>query len=279
MTVVANGIEYARPDGRPLLLDLYRPEPGTGPVPVVLFAHGGGWAHGDRAMVEPLAGALVAHGLAVAGIDYRLGEAGRYPNAIADVRAAVRFLRAEGGRWDLATDRIGAWGASAGGHLVLMAALADDPPRAADGTDRIDAVIDWFGVTDLLSLGRRSPLEGTLLGPAGPEAAFLGLGAVTDDPGLARRAGPLWHVHPDGPPTLIMHGDADKMVGLEQSRRLHDALSAAGVNSTLVVIGGAGHEDPAFGRPELMALMAAFLTDHLTDHLTDRPSGPGGSAA
>lgn len=219
---------------------------------------------------------LAELGVAVASIDYRLAPAARFPDPVLDVGSAVNFLRREGPRWNLDVARVGAWGASAGAHLALLAALAPVLPAGGDGTDRaavaagdvgtagdrIDAVVNWFGAVDLVALAARSPLE-QLVRPPGPEAGLLGV----DDPNAAlraaRAASPVNHLRADGPPVLTMHGDRDQMVPVGLSTRLHDALTLLGVDSTLVVLGGAGHEDPKFERPEILAYTAAWLRARL----------------
>lgn len=255
-TEVEEGIEYTQVEGQSLLLDLYLP-PGQGPHPVTLWVHGGAWLYGDRAAgAAPLAGGLAERGVAVASIDYRLGPAGAFPRSIDDVRAAVRWLRRHGSDHGLATDRIGSWGASAGGHLSLMAALA-----AGDG-DRIDAVVDCFGPTDLPARIARTELERRIL-PTPPDVAYLSTDPEQPDPALARAASPLHQDLRHAPPVLIVHGDRDQQMALDQSVRMHQALVAGGRESTLLVLGGAGHEDARFHSPWILDAIAAFLRQHL----------------
>ncbi|WP_165964649.1 alpha/beta hydrolase [Actinomadura sp. KC216] len=253
-------VEYAVADGERLLLDLYIPE-GSGPHPVSLWVHGGAWLFGDRCSgATSFAAALAERGVAIASIDYRLGEAGAFPASIDDVRAAVRWLRAHGARHGLAIARIGAWGASAGGHLSLMAAL--DPRVGAPG-DRIDAVVDFFGPTDLVARLARTELEREIL-PDPPDARYLRTTVKTLDRNWARAASPLYQHLDQAPPTLIVHGDRDQQIALDQSLRMHQALVAAGRDSQLIVLGGAGHEDVRFQQPWVLDATAAFLRHHLT---------------
>ncbi|MGH3241708.1 MAG: alpha/beta fold hydrolase [Spirillospora sp.] len=255
-------IEYCRAGGEPLRLDLYLPET-PGPHPVSLWVHGGAWLFGDRSSgAAPFAAGLAQRGVAIASIDYRLGEAGAFPTSIDDVRSAARWLRAHGSGHGLATARVGAWGASAGGHLSLMAAL---DPRGGSPDDRIDVVVDYFGPTDLVARLARTELERELL-PDPPDARYLRTTAKALDPNLARAASPLYQRLDRAPPTLIVHGDRDQQIALDQSQRMHQALVAAGRESRLLVLGGAGHEDVRFQDPWVLDTTAAFLRHHLTGH-------------
>ncbi|WP_165968895.1 alpha/beta hydrolase [Actinomadura sp. KC06] len=253
-------VEYAIADGERLLLDLYIPE-GSGPHPVSLWVHGGAWLFGDRCSgATSFAAGLAERGVAIASIDYRLGEAGAFPASIDDVRAAVRWLRAHGARHGLAIGRIGAWGASAGGHLSLMAAL---DPQSRSSAHRIDAVVDFFGPTDLVARLARTELEREVL-PDPPDARYLRTSVKTLDPHWARAASPLYQRLDHAPPTLIVHGDRDQQIALDQSLRMHQALVAAGRDSQLLVLGGAGHEDVRFQQSWVLDTTAAFLRHHLT---------------
>ena len=137
------------PGYRPLELDLYLPEAlPSGPVPVIVHVHGGGWRRGSRRHPLPALGTdfydrLAAQGFAVAAVDYRLSGEARYPAALEDVRAAVDWARDNVASYGLDTSRVFAWGDSAGGHLVLMAALTGA---------KVQAVVAWFPVTDLAGL-------------------------------------------------------------------------------------------------------------------------------
>lgn len=257
---VVSALEYTTADGQPLLLDLHRPA-GAGPHPVTLWIHGGAWFLGSRADgAATLCRGLAERGVAVASIDYRLGVAGAFPSSIEDVRAAVHWIRSHGREFGLATAKVGAWGASAGGHLALMAAL--DP---WGDEDRIDAVVDCYGPTDLVARLARTDMESAILRPP-PDADYLRTTVDAPDLALARRASPLYQHLTEAPPTLIMHGDRDQQMALDQSRRLHDGLVAAGRESHLLVLGGVGHGDPRFESPWILDTTAAFLRNHLDGH-------------
>jgi acetyl esterase/lipase len=212
---------------RPLELDLYLP-PADGPLPVVVYVHGGGWQRGSRRDpppgVEPdFYDGIAAEGFAVAAVDYRLSGEARFPAPLEDVRAAVDWVRDNADAYGLDPGRVFVWGDSAGGHLALLATLTGAPVRAA---------VAWFPVTDLASMPDQ--------GPDSREARLLGAPAASV-PGLARRASPVTHAHAGAPPVLLQHGAADDMVPAAQSVRLAEALEAAGAAVELELVPDATH--------------------------------------
>jgi acetyl esterase/lipase len=263
-------LEYAQVQGASLTLDLHRPDV-AGPVPVVVFLHGGAWRVGDKADHErERLVALAAHGVAVASANYRFAAQATHPAQVHDTKAVVRWLRAHGAEWDLATGRVGIWGASAGAYLAAMVALTpgDAELEGSVGNEAgqpsdVQAVVSWFGQSDLRSNALRTELEEELLSPP-VEQGLLGLDDVRAHPEIARRASPLYRVTGAAPPFLIAHGDRDRVTPVSESQALHDALVRAGAPSTLLLLGGAGHEGPEFDRPDHIWLTAAFLLDHLT---------------
>ncbi|GAA0463376.1 hypothetical protein Ade02nite_30110 [Paractinoplanes deccanensis] len=242
------GLEY----DRGLLLDLHVPDAPAAP-PVVVYLHGGAWKVGSRQDNPARQQALTRHGLAVASVDYRLSGEAKYPAQLHDVQSAVAWLRDNAQRYGADGTRIALWGASAGAHLAAAAALTSPPPIAA--------AVAWFATTDLVRAAPRGPVEPRYL--ASPEGDLLGLASPLDDVEAARAASPRWLAHAGAPPFLIMHGDRDRLVPSAQSTVLHDALVDAGADSTLILLGGAAHEDPAFDTPRNVAMVAAFLSAHL----------------
>lgn len=266
-------LEFAQLDGGPLTLDLYRPA-GEALVPVVVYLHGGGWQVGDKTdgAKERLA-ALAERDIAVASANYRLVDAAIYPAQVHDVKGAVRWLKEHGAQYNLATARVGVWGASAGAYLASMVGLTRDDADL-EGTvggnvhqsSAVDAVVHWFGQSDLWANSRRSWLESEILG-APFEGPLLGAEQLTDAD-LARSASPLYRVHAAAPPFLIAHGDSDRVTPVAQSAALHDALVRAGAESTMILLGGAGHEGAAFDRPDHLDMTASFLKRHLADGMS-----------
>ena len=259
---------YATVDGVDLCLDLHIPA--TPDAVLVVYAHGGGFQLGDKADAEHerLLG-VASHGVAVASINYRHAPSALFPAQIHDMKAAVRWLRGNGGGYGVRTDRIGVWGASAGGYLASMVALtAADPDLEGelgdypDQSSAVQAAVVWFAPSDLASSGRRSPLEKQILFPSF-EAAVLGLDDVVGHTASTSPANALTRVSASAPPFLIAHGESDRIVPPAESAALHDALGRVGASSTLISLAGAGHEDPAFDRPDVQAMTAAWLRSNL----------------
>jgi acetyl esterase/lipase len=268
-------LEYGRADGKPLLLDLYLPlNPPAGKVPLVVWVHGGGWSAGSRR--NPPALPLLKHGFAVASVEYRLSQEAKFPAQIEDCKAALRWLRANAGTYNIDPDHVGIWGSSAGGHLVAMlgatggvSALDGANKDNADQSSKLQAVCDWFGPTDFLQMDTQAAGKGQFLhsAPDSPESHLIG-GPITDNPAKVAAASPLTYINAkaakgegkDLPPFLIMHGDKDPLVPYAQSELLRDALQKAGADVTLQIIPGAGH---GFRGTEPADTVVAFFEKHL----------------
>ncbi|MHB9025797.1 MAG: alpha/beta hydrolase fold domain-containing protein [Armatimonadota bacterium] len=242
--IVHKNIEYARVGVKLLLLDLYLPKDAEDALPLIVWVHGGAWRAGDKEYCP--AARLTARGYAVASIEYRLSQEAIFPAQIEDCKGAVRWLRAHAAQYRLDPQRIGAWGASAGGHLVALLGTAGDV-KDLEGTvggnleysSRVQAVCDYFGPTDFLQMiGQPGDIDRAL--PNAPEAALLG-GLLRERPDAVKAANPITYIRRDNPPFLILHGDCDRTVPLNQSQLLYNALTAAGVPATLHIISGAGH--------------------------------------
>ena len=267
---VIRNIEYARADGKSLLLDLYLPAANSSRLPVIVWVHGGGWATGDKGDGGPAA-RMTERGYAVASINYRLSWEARFPAQIEDCKAAIRWLRANASRHNLDVDRIGVWGSSAGGHLAALVGTSGDVRDLEgslgnnDQSSRVQAVIDWYGPADFLKMQSES-LACSVIdhdSPVSPEALLLGC-PIQICKDRSRRASPVTYATADDPPFLIMHGTADCLVPPLQSRDLTDALEAAGVDATLKFIQGAGHGGDEFEQAENRKLVDDFFDRHLS---------------
>jgi len=247
-TKVERDIVYARVGDRELLLDLYLPPKGPAQLPVIVWVHGGGWRSGSKGSAGR-ARPMLNRGYAVVDVGYRLSGEAIFPAQVEDCKAAVRWVRANAAKYSLDPDRIGAWGSSAGGHLVAFLGTAGDVREFdTEANDEysswVQAVCDWFGPTDFLQMDKHS-LEGSRLihdAPDSPESLLVG-GPIQNEPyrAIAGKANPITYVTKDDPPFLIMHGDKDMSVPLHQSELLYKALKKAGVESTLYVVKGGGH--------------------------------------
>jgi acetyl esterase/lipase len=255
-------IVYAQPDGVPLTLDLYVPRNAAKPPPVVIWIHGGGWQAGDKTNGCPLP--LAHSGFAVASIDYRLSQQAKFPAQIYDCKAAVRWVRAHAAEYHYNADKIGAVGASAGGHLVaLLGTTPHDPQLEGDEgvtgvSSSVQAVVDYFGPSDFISIvSEATPEQRTNLD--NPVVHLLG-GTVEQKNDLARLASPALHVSARACPFFIVQGDHDQIVPPLQSVELNDALQKAGVSSQLTMVKGGGH---GFNDPASVAAAIEFLKQQL----------------
>ncbi len=263
-TLVDIDIVYETVGDRDLHLDLYRPKDATKRTPLVIWVHGGGWRGGSKKGAGP-ALALLPRGYAVASIEYRLSGEAIFPAAIEDCKGAVSFLRLHAKEYNLDPNRFGAWGSSAGGHLVAMLGttgdvdLFDTHPITKKASSAVQAVCDWFGPSDFL---RMNDVRGGLDHDAAssPESKFIG-GSIQENKDKVQRANPITYVSRADPPFLIMHGDADRVVIYGQSELLQAALKKSKVESTLYRVKNGGH---GFGgaresRDALVELAAEFF--------------------
>jgi acetyl esterase/lipase len=237
------------------VLDLYMPE-GTGPFPLVVNIHPGGFFTGDKGMipVTPTL-AMLAAGYAVASVNYRLSSEAPFPAAVQDVKAAVRFLRVNAAKYNLNPDQIAAFGQSAGGNLASILgtssdiAAFDDPALGNAGvSSRVQAVINWFGPNDFSQLDEQAKAQGcaesdqTHSAADSPESKYLGA-AVPTVPELVKQANPITYITPDDPAFLIQKGDQDCTIAIENTKMLADALSAAKMDVQYELLKGVGHGD------------------------------------
>jgi len=259
---VLKDIEYARPNGYSLLLDLYLPERAQDEgAPVVLWVHGGGWKNGSKE--KPKAAWLAEEGYAVVSINYRLTDVAQWPAQIDDCREAVRWARRNASVFGFDLDRIGTWGSSAGGHLVALMGTLPYPENESVSS-RVQAVCDWFGPTELLTMPPNNVGEGrTEEDVANSNGAKLLGCTVKDCPELARQASAYDNVSKDDAPFLIMHGDEDPGVPIQQSIQFYERLRKTGVPVQYEVVEGAGHGGKLFDTPEVKATVRAFFDQYL----------------
>lgn len=257
-------------------MDVYMPNSGGGPFPVIVAIHGGAFLMGDKASGEitPMLTGL-DRGYAVASINYRLSSEAKAPAQINDVKAAIRYLRANAAKYNIDPDRIAVWGGSAGGNLAAMAgtsggvsSLSDASLGNATQSDSVQAVVDWFGPIDFAAMDAQFTASGS--GPANhtaadsPESQLLGatLSAV---PEKVKAANPMTFITADDPAFLIQHGTADANVPVEQSKNLAAALAKTlgAEKVTLKLLEGAGHADAAFTTADNVKLVLDWLDANL----------------
>jgi acetyl esterase/lipase len=266
---VLNRVEFARtggPGSRPLLLDLYLPEPASVLRPAIVHFHGGGWRVGMRSSLGPVADGfgltpfevLAEAGFVVASADYRLSAEAHYPAQLHDAQAAVRWLRNHAADYGVDPTRIYAWGDSAGGHLAsLVGLIGGDSPVAA--------VAAWYPPTDLNRMGEQALPNAVARAtdPASREEQLIGA-VLAEQPGKAAAASPVSYVGPGAPPFLLVHGTADRFVPAAQSESLAAELEKAGADVELLLLDGADHMwslpdgSPAAAEKALAATVSFF---------------------
>lgn len=257
-------------------LDIYLPETGDGPFPVIAAIHGGAWEMGDKGdmMNWPMLTA-VQQGYAVACINYRLSHEAKFPAQIFDCKAAIRFLRANATQYHLDPTRIIAWGGSAGGHLCALLGTSAGVTELEDlrmgnpqSSSSVQAVVDWYGPAESF-LNMDTELRESGLGipdhssPHSPESRLLGR-QITEIPTQVAFASPLTYITPEVPFFLIQHGRKDPVVPVQQSLRFAEALERiAGKDRIIIeILEEAEHGDPAFETPENLARVFQFLDSH-----------------
>ena len=263
-------------------LDIYLPELGRGPFPVIVSIHGGAWMFGDKGdmMNAPMLHGL-ERGYAVVCINYRLSHEAIFPCQIHDCKAAIRYIRANASAYYFDPQRIAAWGGSAGGHLAALLGttgrirrLSDDSMGNPKVSSAVQAVVDWYGPTEsflkmdeqLAASGRGVPDHAR---PDSPESLLLGR-LITEVPELVEQASPMTYIKSYAPPFLIQHGMQDGIVPVEQSIHFAAELGrVAGASKvSFEILPEAQHADPAFETPGNVERVLDFLDSHLRLPLT-----------
>jgi acetyl esterase/lipase len=260
--VVEKNIEYARINGKSLRLDIYRPQNVQKKLPVIVWLYGGGWEFGSK-FYCPIA-FMATQQVAVVSINYRLDGVAKFPAQIYDCKGAVRWLRANAEKYNLDADRIGIFGASAGGHLALLLATTPGNPKMEGDvggnlnfSSRVQCVCAFYPPTDLNRLGSDPK---TRHSPDGLVAKLLG-GPVADNVEKANFASPINYVTKNCPPVFLMHGGADTLVPPEQSEIFYEALKKTGVDVQLEIVPGKGHGITA--PPDVAPKIYQFFTRYL----------------
>jgi acetyl esterase/lipase len=257
-------LEYAKVGEHSLRLDLYVPA-GARSAPVVVWVHGGAWRSGSKKETPLLP--LTAKGFALASVDYRLSPVAKFPAQVHDLKAAIRFLRAKAGEYAL-SDRIAIAGGSAGGHLAALVGVSNGSKELEgevgefrEQSSDVQAIVSFYGPTNLTTILPQSTPHG--LSVRVPALELLLGGQPEAKAELARLASPVFHVDPNDPPLLILHGDQDPQVPINQSHELVGAYAKQGLIAELDVVYGGVHGGKLFYTPEQLGRVASFLVSRL----------------
>jgi acetyl esterase/lipase len=255
-------VEYASVDGHALKLDLHLPRV-KARSPLIVWVHGGAWRGGSKSGM-PLK-ALVEEGYAIASVDYRLSTEARFPAQVHDIKAAIRFLRAQAGDWKVPSEKIVIAGDSAGGHLAALAGVSNSHAEleGSVGKDRdrssaVQGIMSFYGGSNLTTILSQSTPHG--LSVRVPALALLLGGQPDEKPELARLASPVFHVDRNDPPLLLFHGDQDPQMPINQAHELCGAYEKVNAPVQLVVVHGAAHGGAAFYDTERLAIVKKFLS-------------------
>jgi len=266
-----SGIEYANPENQHLQINIARPKKSDHLLPCVLCIHGGGFRAGNRDSYNPLLIKLAGRGYVAVAASYRLAPKYQFPAAIFDVKAAVRWLKANAAAYQIDPDRIGVTGDSAGGHLAQFLGVTADV-RQFEGDEgnyaqstRVACVVNRYGPSDFTRSYGKSVDAAEVL------PLWLG-GDLKTASEKHVLSSPLNWVTPTAAPTLILHGTDDKYVAYEQGVWMRDRLKSCGVPVEMLTLEGAGHGFKGADAEKAEAAMFAFFDTQLKD------SPVGGSA-
>lgn len=265
---VLRDLEYGKVGDGKLLLDLYLPEKSGGKLPLIIWIHGGGWHAGAKENCFAADNGFVQKGFAVASVEYRFSDVAIFPAQIEDCKSAVRWLRDNADKYNLDPERFGAWGSSAGGHLVALLGTTGDIKDFDKGdhlefSSAVQAVCDYYGPVDFQTFVTTPGYE-KHAGPESAETELIG-GTVMENQEKARKASATTYVSKEDAPFLIIHGDKDPTVPVGQSVMFYDALKQAGVQADYHCIKGAKHGGPEFTSPEIISKINNFFKKHLVE--------------
>jgi acetyl esterase/lipase len=260
-------IEYARSGADILRLDLYEPETRSG-GPVLVWLHGGAWENGTKTAIPTGVLSLVARGYTIASVDFLPASAARFPGQVLEIKAAVRFLRAQDRTYGYDATRVGILGASSGAHLAALvgttngeAELEGTLGEHLDQSSAVQAIVSYFGASNLTTILDQSTPFG--VGVRQPALIRLLGGLPSEVEPLAKLASPVFHVDSTDPPLLLLHGDQDRQMPINQSHELEAAYERQGLDVDFIVVHDAGHGGDEFYAPAHFQRLVSFLDAEL----------------
>ena len=254
---VIKDIEFAKGLG----LDLYLPN-GETLDGLIVWIHGGAWRAGSKDKVPVLD--LVDLGWPIASVDYRLSGEAKFPAQIHDIKGAIRFLRSQQSEYGYRSENVFVIGSSAGGHLVALTGVTNghDSLEGAVGgnlkeSSNIQGIVSLYGASNLTTILDQSTPHGLSVRVPALEL-FIG-GRPENVPDTARLASPVFHVDRDDPPLLMIHGDQDPQMPINQSLELESAYERVNGPVEFISLNGAVHGGEAFYDAERIGIMHRFL--------------------
>lgn len=240
--------------------------------PLVVFVQGSAWRKQDLYANIPNLCHIAAKGYVIASVEIRDTDIAPFPAAVEDVKCAIRYMRNHAEEYGIDPKRVAVWGDSSGGHLSLMTGLTMgeyDNGLYSEQSDEVSAVIDYYGVSDLLTLGKYNDILDHDAADS-PEGLFIG-GKVKEHEELAKQASPLHQdLNKSLPPFLIIHGDSDTIVHVNQSIEMYKALKEHGQRVIFYKVAGADH-GTGIWNPQVLAVTERFLSAHLNRPFTNQP--------
>ncbi|WP_297094690.1 alpha/beta hydrolase [uncultured Draconibacterium sp.] len=242
--------------------------------PCVVYVIGGGFSFAakERNLYDRYE--IAKAGYVVASVQYHVISTGIYSDAVKDVKAAIRFMRANADKYGVDPENIGIWGESAGGYLTAMVATTNGEKQFEEGenldqSSDVKAAVDAYGLSDLTKIGADYDEDAanahfTVISPDGQFIHGKNSGLTSlDKPEVVAKANPITYVDKNDPPFLLFHGTNDMAVSPSQTLLLHNALREKGVSSTRYVLDGAGHASAEFSDPQVINIIIDFLDEHL----------------
>lgn len=234
------GLVYAKYDTREMRVDLFKPKR-RGKYPAVIIVHGGAWITGHHTMENPLAIALAKLGYVAITVEHRLSNEKKYPAQIHDLKASVRWLRANAQKFGIDEKRIGAVGGSSGGHLVALLGATNDMPKfeGIGGNEkfssRVQAVVDIDGTATFIDPGN---IEKEIKGPWDTNTRLTGF-TYAQNPEIWKEASPISHINSKSAPTLFLNSSSFRP--FQQREEMSAKLNALGIKSEIIVVPDTPH--------------------------------------
>lgn len=251
---------YANIDGKDLAMDIYLPSGVKNPG-LLVWVHGGAWRYGTKASFPKV---FVQQGIAVASLDFRQSTEAPFPAAIHDIKAAIRFIRANASEYGLWSDQIIIAGESSGGHLAALVGVSNgnkylegEVGKNLNYSSDVQGIIDYYGASNLNTILSQSTPHG--LSVREPALELLLGGLNQKNVNLKDIASPVFHVDKNDPPLLIIHGDQDNQMPINQSHELVGKYLKEDLEVYFLVVYGGGHGGDIYFSGEHLDMALGFV--------------------